>query len=427
MVKVLTPDREVVTMRVAGDELAGLFRWPGGPRSPGVATKQIYEAKHSSTGEFTFEELEKFYDKYDVRRRVPQKSAPPEALGGAPAPPALGGLGVGLPTGAGGTVVTAAGLGAGANNLWLVVSGDENHEVGTEAEPPIGAALVGHFAVADTGGSMPLVLRKVPVLNVDLVRRERWLAVKKEFATEVQELTEKAPAGGQGGLSAFKAADEELELEVEKAPPNSKEVDCRLLPVAVDESGERWRTIPDALPLMHQQEFDDWPLDSVRSTRYLMRELRRASKTFLTSHSDWVKNSGVRATDRAVHEHRALSKALELAVSYDQLAVVNLASVKCLVKRRMLIEAAYEASPEAPRWDGAEHFMGYRDTDNGVFVDPQAMKHRAQRMKQEMEVMREYRLKREEDSAARGKGNKGDRGGAAGGPKGGGQPKEEPG
>eukprot|EP00972_Heterocapsa_arctica_P043759 6460418-Heterocapsa_arctica.AAC.1 len=61
-----------------------------------------------------------------------------------------------------------------------------------------------------------------------------------------------------------------------------------------------------------------------------MRELRRSSKTFLTSHTDWVKNSGVRAADRSVHDHRVLSKALELAVSYDQLSVVNLSCLEVL-------------------------------------------------------------------------------------------------
>jgi hypothetical protein len=87
-----------------------------------------------------------------------------------------------------------------------------------------------------------------------------------------------------------------------------------------------------------------------------------------------------------------------LAVSYDQMQLVNLASMECLVKRRMLIEAAYDASPDAPRWDGAEHFMGFRDNDSGVFVDPQALKHRASRMKADADVLREHRLKREEDT-----------------------------
>eukprot|EP00972_Heterocapsa_arctica_P100613 14835545-Heterocapsa_arctica.AAC.1 len=127
--------------------------------------------------------------------------------------------------------------------------------------------------------------------------------------------------------------------------------DCRILPVSLDGAGERWRTIDHALPVMFQQKFDDWPLDSVRSALYLMRELRRSSKTFLTSHTDWVKNSGVRAADRSVREHRVLSKALELAVSYDQLSVVNLSCLEVLVKRRMLIESAYERSPEPPRWE----------------------------------------------------------------------------
>ena len=63
----------------------------------------------------------------------------------------------------------------------------------------------------------------------------------------------------------------------------------------------------------------------------------------------------------------------------------------------MLIEKAYEGRPDAPRYDGADHFMGYRDTDAGVYVDPAAVKFQAQKMKSETDALREVRLKKEEE------------------------------
>ena len=157
---------------------------------------------------------------------------------------------------------------------------------------------------------------------------------------------------------------------------------------------------------MSMKEFPDWPLDNVRSAGFLLRELRRDGKTFAQSHADWVRCSGIRNNDRAIFEHKNLSKALDLAIGYDQLQVVNLASFECLIKRRMLIEKAYEGRPEAPRYEGAEHFMGYRDTDAGVYVDPAAVKFQAQKMKTQTDIDREFRLKKEEDKPAGGKAGK---------------------
>ena len=58
---------------------------------------------------------------------------------------------------------------------------------------------------------------------------------------------------------------------------------------------------------MQETNFDDWPLDGVRSVRTVVKDLRRANKSFMDSHFDWARSSGVRPADRAVHEHRTLS------------------------------------------------------------------------------------------------------------------------
>ncbi|CAE8582272.1 unnamed protein product [Polarella glacialis] len=134
----------------------------------------------------------------------------------------------------------------------------------------------------------------------------------------------------------------------------------------------------------------------------MLRELRRNSKTFMSAHSDWVKNSGVQHSDRAVHEHRTLSKILELLTCCDQVALTNLAGAEVAVKRRMLIEQAYQGRPDAPRWDGAEYLMGYKDSEDGRYIDPEAVKYQASKLKEDSQIMKESRLKREEDAAKQG-------------------------
>jgi len=71
--------------------------------------------------------------------------------------------------------------------------------------------------------------------------------------------------------------------------------------------------------------------------------------------------------------------------------------MEVLVKRRMLIEWAYQGRPDAPSWVGAEHFMGFEDAENGALIDPECTKYHAARMKEEVTILREQRLKRDED------------------------------
>ena len=154
--------------------------------------------------------------------------------------------------------------------------------------------------------------------------------------------------------------------------------------------------------VISEQDFVDWPLDNIRSMKTVVRDLRRANKTFMSSHNDWAKNSGIRSSDRAVHEHRTLSKVLDLLQWYDQLNMPNCVAAEVALKRRMLLEDAYDGRPEAPQFEGTDHFMGHKDSESGKFVDKEAVRYRANMLKEESVVLREMRLKKEEDGHMRG-------------------------
>ena len=443
VITAVSPDRDVFELEIGPNRLSGVWRWPGHAVPKGVKKSRIYDDKCSADGAFTVEELEEFFRKYagrDSQQRPLVEPAPVRVRVRSKAPEQRGDA---LPSSSSAALNTAQEPGAGdeggglpveqrseasvdpPDTMWVViVPGASKARLGDTMCVPEEAVRSGGYAMVPDDKGIPLVLRRVTAEEVNAVRsgmwgafknefREEWGTFKKEFKEELLKENGKADGTAQpGGLSSFKAQEDADPDDDGGGAATSGALDCRILPIILDESGERWRTIEGAMPSMAQQDFDDWPLESVRSSRFLLRELRRCSKTYLTSHTDWVKNSGVRSGDRAIHEHRVLSKALELAVSYDQLSVINLACLEVLVKRRMLIESAYEGSPEAPKWEGSEHFMGYRDSDSGAFVDQQALKHRATRMKQDMEVLREHRLEREEDSLVK-------KGGRTHGPKGG--------
>ena len=127
-----------------------------------------------------------------------------------------------------------------------------------------------------------------------------------------------------------------------------------------------------------------------------MRDLRRQGRTFLQSHGEWKRASSVKIGGRAIHEHAVLSKALDLACSYDQLQMPNIACIEVLVSRRMLIEDAHRnvatGSDPLPKYVGSEHIMGYRDIDNGESVNHAAIKFRSTRLKAESDQRKERRL-----------------------------------
>ncbi len=135
----------------------------------------------------------------------------------------------------------------------------------------------------------------------------------------------------------------------------------------------------------------------------------------MTSHEDWARNSGIKSYDRAIHEHKTLSKICELLLSYDQLNVVNLAGFEVAIKRRMLLEVAHRGRPDAPQFSGSEHLMGYKDSQSGEILDPEALRYQSARLRDEANYLKEARLKKEEDAAHKtpGKGGKGGKGGGA--------------
>ena len=72
-----------------------------------------------------------------------------------------------------------------------------------------------------------------------------------------------------------------------------------------------------------------------------------------------------------------------------------------MVSRRMLIEKAYQGRPEVPKYTGGEYLMGYREDDGGEIINPAAIQAVAKKVKQDVDVQKEWRLKGEEEAASK--------------------------
>ncbi len=173
--------------------------------------------------------------------------------------------------------------------------------------------------------------------------------------------------------------------------------DLRTMPVQYDlGSGERYRSLEDAAPLLTPAKFNDWPVDGPRSVSWFIKALRKSHLTFITHHQTWVHRSGVREGDRVVHEHMALRRSMNLLACYDQVNVANFAGCGAMMKRLQLLEEAYWGRPSAPNFDGAEHFPGVTESADGSLVDPELRKHASSKLKEETDVKKEQQKYMEE-------------------------------
>ena len=148
-----------------------------------------------------------------------------------------------------------------------------------------------------------------------------------------------------------------------------------------------------------EEPLDDWPLEGERGLAWSCTELRRSDRSWLQHHDMWKRESGVGEHDRSVHEHHALCLALHHFCTYDQLQVVNVAGCEALNARRQLIEHAHKGHPLAPRWDGAEDFLGYRTQIGGTMIDPRRIAHVAARRSQRANIITATLKAKEAESA----------------------------
>ncbi|CAE7559605.1 ppt1 [Symbiodinium natans] len=347
---VLTPDRDLNEVDLEeGNMFVEVKRMQPGRLPRGIRDADTYLPRHSGGGEFTAEELRHY-------AQVAEKLS----KGGGAHVRRVGKVGTGgldvLPGGA--QQPAAQPL---SELAWMQVFGGSPGSLGAEVFPPPDSAIVN--------------------------------AGSDKYTIFVD--------GLQGGQVVLARQVSRAGLEAAKrllSPPDNKgsERDVRVLPVLFDSAEERWRTVAEAVPESEEVDYEDFPLAGPRTVMRDMRQLRRAGQDFLQHHESWIKKSGVRSTDRSVHEHSSLCRALHLMICYDQLNAPALAAAEALSRRRALIEFAHHGRPEAPSYEGAEDLLGVREASDGAMIDPALTSFAAKKAASKAEVLKQQRLAAEE-------------------------------
>ena len=179
--------------------------------------------------------------------------------------------------------------------------------------------------------------------------------------------------------------------------------DVRTMSIKYNINGERQRGFKSSVDEMKVCEFSDFPLEPRTAMEYL-RAVSDVAESCYGQHLAWVQTSRIPEGDRSVYENETLSRCLDLAIKYDGLNIVNLASFELLIRRKQLIAEAHALNPSAPSYEGSDHYMGVKHRPGGGIVVPSLSEYVAKRLHEESQVMKEKRkLKEAKDAKGKGK------------------------
>lgn len=350
---VTTPDREVqVTTLAIGDTYEEIRRMKEGRLPTGVRDRETYLPRHSAEGELGNDETRRLVE--IALRQTDFENGRRRLVGRSDAP-------------------------AGENAARKAASAKEEPDGWGDGD-------MRYFVVFSTEGSSIGEERQPGRSAQNVVIGGRSYSLFHEDGNDY------ICRGVDSG--SFKSVRDSLQLGAKKAAED--EQDLRVLPVLFDTAEERWRTVAEAVPDFTDVDFEDFPLQGPRTIGHDTRQLRRLNLDFTQHHESWLKKSGVRASDRSVHEHSAICRTLNLMMCYDQLNLCGLASAEALNRRRSLIEHAHQGRPDAPSYEGAEDFLGVREAADGSIMDPALTSHVAKKQATRAEIMKQTRLAAEE-------------------------------
>lgn len=288
----------------------------------------------------------------------------------------------GPPAAAGGAAV-----GAQLGQVWVLAEMIEGHKVGERVQPPMGHANSGDWGLMDITNkdnvTRPALIHRVSEADIPAFCDER---VRLARLTECLE------------------GDDRIAGE-----------DVRTLAVKYGMGGERLRNFRESIQEMVMVEFEDFPLQPRTALEYC-KAVASIAESATAQHHMWLGGARLAEGDRSAYEDEVLSRIIDLAICYDGLNVANLASMELVVRRRQLIAEAHSASPGAPSYLGAEHFMGQTYKAGGGVMVPTLADFVSRKMQAQSAILKEKRKLAEAKSAAKG----GAKGNPKGPPKGGG-------
>ena len=184
-------------------------------------------------------------------------------------------------------------------------------------------------------------------------------------------------------------------------PPAPAE-DARTLAILRDSAGRRFRTLRSVTEAAEKSEFEDWILSGPRTTLYVVTEIAKQSGGPVQRHTTWKHENKLNDEEHSVVAHEMLSEILELACTYDQVDVSNLASMEALARHMQFIEQKVKKKKEtALNFDSQDYYLGRTRRTGGAIMCPELLKWVAESAARDSAILKEERKAAEERALAR--------------------------
>lgn len=172
--------------------------------------------------------------------------------------------------------------------------------------------------------------------------------------------------------------------------------DARLLGHYTDGQGRRYLDFSEAIDMMTEAKYEDWPLTGPRACLEFLKCVRSGTSDLVGYHLQWAHNSGVSSYAAAVFEHRTLCDCLKNFIQIDQVDPSSLLGTEYMVRRIIQIETAVSRNPASPDYSGLEVIM---ESGIGTAGEARAVKFQewvGGRLKDRAQVQKQARLYKEE-------------------------------
>ena len=182
----------------------------------------------------------------------------------------------------------------------------------------------------------------------------------------------------------------------------------RVQPVALDIQGNRHRVFRDAVLLMREDAWPDWPIRGPRTVMWVLRFIEQNGGTPMSRHMRFRTEARLTASDVGVDEHERSCRMLEQMIIYDQLMVTNLACAESLCRVIQVQEERYRDRLSGGAEGSTDNhlYMGTDTVRGCVCVSPQLADFVKTQLTQEYHISKERRKAREERALGKKKGGK---------------------
>jgi hypothetical protein len=204
--------------------------------------------------------------------------------------------------------------------------------------------------------------------------------------------------------------------------------DARLMTVTTI-GGQRVKALfRAAVDAVQEVNFVDFPVPGPRTALWCLKFINRRNGGAIDWHRFWEHTHGLKSEFWGVGEHLMIMQAVDLALTYDALDVVNLGAFELMIRKAQLIEYSYSEwggggmSSDGAGADGKEKkdkkgkgrgglmrvglydepqiFMGGHKEFGDIMVAPDLLDYVSKEVERDASVLKQVRKAREERAAA---------------------------